>query len=58
MIVAGIVATINEGASGALTILIGLAIWYVAFSGYYERVKRDAYVVVGTGLLPTKEELE
>ncbi|WP_340819241.1 tetrahydromethanopterin S-methyltransferase subunit C [Methanolobus sp. WCC4] len=58
MIVAGIVASINEGASGALTILIGLAIWYVAFAGYYDRVKRDAYIVVGTGLLPSKEELE
>lgn len=58
MVVAGIVASINEGASGALTILIGLAIWYIGFSGYYERVKRDAYAVVGTGLLPTKEELE
>jgi tetrahydromethanopterin S-methyltransferase, subunit C (EC 2.1.1.86) len=58
MIVAGIVATVNAGASGALTILIGLALWYIGFSGYYDRVKRDAYVVVGTGMLPTKEELE
>ncbi len=58
MIIAGIVASVNEGASGALTILIGLALWYIGFSGYYERVKRDAYSVVGSGLLPSKEELE
>lgn len=58
MVVAGIVASINEGASGSLTILIGLALWYIGFSGYYERVKRDAYLVVGSGQLPTKEELE
>ncbi|MEZ5334660.1 MAG: tetrahydromethanopterin S-methyltransferase subunit C [Methanolobus sp.] len=58
MIVAGIVATVNAGASGALTILIGLALWYIGFSGYYDRVKRDAYIVVGSGLLPSKEELE
>ncbi len=58
MIIAGIVASVNEGASGALTILIGLALWYIGFSGYYDRVKRDAYDVVGSGLLPSKEELE
>lgn len=58
MIVAGIVAVVNPGASGALTILIGIALWYVGFSGYYDRVKRDAYAVVGTGMLPSKEELE
>ncbi|WP_094226805.1 tetrahydromethanopterin S-methyltransferase subunit MtrC [Methanolobus psychrotolerans] len=58
MIIAGIVASINEGASGSLTILIGLALWYIGFSGFYDRVKRDAYDVVGTGMLPSKEELE
>ncbi|MDK2825176.1 MAG: tetrahydromethanopterin S-methyltransferase subunit [Methanolobus sp.] len=58
MIVSGIVATTNPNASGALTILIGIALWYVAFSGFYDRTKRDAYDVVGAGMLPSKEELE
>ncbi|MCQ6962683.1 tetrahydromethanopterin S-methyltransferase subunit MtrC [Methanolobus chelungpuianus] len=58
MITAGIVATITPFASGSLTILIGVAIWYISFSGFYKRVKRDAYRVTGTGLLPSKEELE
>ncbi|TGC10958.1 tetrahydromethanopterin S-methyltransferase subunit MtrC [Methanolobus halotolerans] len=58
MILAGIVATITPFASGSITILIGIAIWYVSFSGYYKRVKRDAFMVTGSGLLPSKEELE
>ncbi|WP_407354775.1 tetrahydromethanopterin S-methyltransferase subunit MtrC [Methanolobus sp. WCC5] len=58
MIIAGIVATITPFASGALTILIGLAIWYISFSEYYKRVKRDAFMISGAGLLPSKEELE
>jgi len=58
MIVAGIVATITPFASGSLTILIGVAIWYVSFSGFYKLVKRDAYRIAGSGLLPSKEELE
>jgi tetrahydromethanopterin S-methyltransferase subunit C len=58
MIIAGIVATITPFASGSLTILIGVAIWYISFSGFYKRVKRDAYMVTGSGLLPSKEELE
>jgi tetrahydromethanopterin S-methyltransferase subunit C len=58
MIVTGIVASTNPFASGTLTILIGLAIWYVSFSGFYKLVKRDAYMVTGSGLLPSKEELE
>ena len=39
-------------------ILIGLLIWYIAFTGFYKRVKRDAFIVTGSGLLPSKEELE
>ncbi|MDW7731019.1 MAG: tetrahydromethanopterin S-methyltransferase subunit C [Methanolobus sp.] len=58
MVIAGIVASVNAGASGTLTILIGLLIWYISFAGFYKRVKRDAYMVTGSGLLPSKEELE
>ncbi len=57
MIIAGIVAAVNAGASGALTIIIGVAIWYIAFSRFYKLVKRDSFSVVGTGLLPNEEEL-
>jgi tetrahydromethanopterin S-methyltransferase subunit C len=41
----------------AITVLVGLAIWYIFFSRYYGFVKRDAYKVVETGLLPTEEEM-
>ncbi|MGB3907292.1 MAG: tetrahydromethanopterin S-methyltransferase subunit C [Methanomethylovorans sp.] len=59
MIIAGIVALSAQNASvGMVTILIGLFIWYFGFMGFYSRVKRDAYKVVGTGLLPSEEELE
>ncbi|KXS44687.1 tetrahydromethanopterin S-methyltransferase subunit C [Methanolobus zinderi] len=58
MVVAGVVASVNDGASATLTILVGLIIWYVAFSEFYKRVKRDAFKVTGSGLLPSKEELE
>jgi len=56
MIVAGIVATATDGAASAPTILIGLFIWYMAFEHYRKLVKRDAYEVIGIGLLPTEEE--
>ncbi len=58
MVVAGIVATVADGASAIPSILIGVIIWYIAFSKYVKLVNRDAYKVLGTGLLPTEEELE
>jgi tetrahydromethanopterin S-methyltransferase subunit C len=58
MVVAGIVATVADGASAVPSILIGVFIWYIAFSKYVKLVNRDAYKVLGTGLLPTEEELE
>jgi tetrahydromethanopterin S-methyltransferase subunit C len=56
MIMAGIVSVVSTGASAAPTIVIGLAIWYVSFSQFKKYVVRDAYDVVGTGLLPKEEE--
>jgi tetrahydromethanopterin S-methyltransferase subunit C len=57
MILAGLVATITEGAAAAEpTIIIGLIVWYAAFNQYMKFVKRDAYEVAGTGLLPRDEE--
>ncbi|MBC2698525.1 MAG: tetrahydromethanopterin S-methyltransferase subunit C [ANME-2 cluster archaeon] len=42
----------------ALTILIGLLIWIVYFTKFINLTKRDAHKVIGTGLLPTEEELQ
>jgi len=59
MIIAGIVALSVQNASvGMVTVLIGIFLWYYGFTGFYARVKRDAFKVVGTGLLPSEEELE
>jgi tetrahydromethanopterin S-methyltransferase subunit C len=57
LLLAGIVATTSAGASGMMSILVGLFVWYIGFTKFYETVKRDAYKIVGTGLLPTEEEL-
>jgi tetrahydromethanopterin S-methyltransferase subunit C len=58
MIIAGIVVSGSEAVAAIPTIVIGLIITYVAFTKYFGYVKRDAYKVLGTGLLPTEEELE
>ncbi|WP_370573593.1 tetrahydromethanopterin S-methyltransferase subunit MtrC [Methanomethylovorans sp.] len=59
VLVAGIVALVAFNPSaGMVTILVGIFTWYIGFTGFYARVKRDAYMVVGTGLLPSEEELE
>lgn len=47
-----------DAISGALTVIVGLVIWFVAFRKFMRYVHRDAHLVVGTGLLPTEEELE
>jgi tetrahydromethanopterin S-methyltransferase subunit C len=44
--------------AAGLNMLIGLIIWYVAFTKHYALIKRDAYAVVGSGLLPSAEELQ
>ncbi len=56
MAVAGIVATTTDGAAAAPTILIGLFIWYMAFEQFRKYIDRDAYEVIGVGLLPKEEE--
>lgn len=50
-------ASIKGMEAVAVTVLVGLVIWYVFFNRYYGFVKRDAYKVVETGLLPTEEEM-
>lgn len=57
MVVSGIVGFSIMGVSALATIVIGLLIWVVYFAKYYGLVVRDAHKVVGSGLLPTEEEL-
>jgi len=57
VILAGFASVAGMGAI-IVTVLIGLIIWYYFFSKYYDFVKRDAYKVVDTGLLPTEEEMQ
>lgn len=60
---AGIAVVLSGFASVAgmgaivVTVLIGIFIWYIFFGKYYALVKRDAYKVVDTGMLPTEEEM-
>jgi tetrahydromethanopterin S-methyltransferase subunit C len=60
---AGIAVVLSGFASVAgmgavvVTVLIGIFIWYTFFGKYYALVKRDAYKVVDTGMLPTEEEM-
>jgi tetrahydromethanopterin S-methyltransferase subunit C len=59
LVITGFASSLHEGLMAAgLNILVGLVIWAFAFMKYYELVKRDAFSVVGTGLLPSAEELQ
>lgn len=59
LVIAGLASAINEGLVAAfVTSVIGVIIWYFAFKRYFGFVVRDAHKVVGTGLLPTEEELQ
>ena len=59
VVITGFASSLHEGLMAAgLNILVGLVIWAFAFMKYYELVKRDAFSVVGTGLLPSAEELQ
>jgi len=59
LIITGFASSLHEGLMTAgINMLIGIVIWYVAFNKYYALTKRDAYAVVGTGLLPSAEELQ
>jgi tetrahydromethanopterin S-methyltransferase subunit C len=58
MIIVGIASAVIALDAAVPTILIGVFIWYMGFSKHMQFVHRDAYKVVGTGLLPSEEELE
>jgi tetrahydromethanopterin S-methyltransferase subunit C len=57
VVLSGLASVAGMGAI-VITILVGIAIWYHFFGKYYECVKRDAYKVVDTGMLPTEEEMQ
>ena len=57
MVISGIVGFSVLGTSALATIVIGALIWVVYFAKYYELVVRDSYKILGSGLLPTEEEL-
>lgn len=58
MVIAGFASlTVIDTVSAALTILVGLLIFLVYFNKFMKSVHREAYKVVGTGLLPSAEEL-
>ncbi|HIH70337.1 tetrahydromethanopterin S-methyltransferase subunit MtrC [Methermicoccus shengliensis] len=52
----GSFATLSFTAA-ALSTVLGVLIWVVAFKRYFRLVKRDAYAVLGTGMLPEVEEM-
>jgi len=58
MVIAGFASlTVIDTVSAAVTMLVGLLIFLVYFNKFMKSVHREAYKVVGTGLLPTAEEL-
>lgn len=58
MVIAGFASlTVIDTVSAAVTMLVGLVIFLVYFKKFMKSVHREAYKVVGTGLLPTAEEL-
>ena len=59
LVITGFASSLHEGLMAAgLNIAVGLIIWAWAFMKYYGYIKRDAHAVVGTGLLPSAEELQ
>lgn len=59
MVLVGVASlTEIDAISSAVTIVIGLIIYVVYFKKFLEATHHDAYLITGTGLLPTEEELE
>jgi tetrahydromethanopterin S-methyltransferase subunit C len=57
VVLSGFASVAGMGAI-AVTVIIGVFIWYYFFGKYYGFVKRDAYKVVDVGMLPTEEEMQ
>ncbi|MDP2845669.1 MAG: tetrahydromethanopterin S-methyltransferase subunit C [Candidatus Methanoperedens sp.] len=55
MAIIGIAATMTLGASGAITLLLGIILWLIFYKKFWDEVYNDAAAVVGTGLIPKTE---
>jgi len=55
MAIMGIAATMTLGASGAVTLLLGIVLWLIFYKKFWDEVYHDAAAVVGTGLIPKTE---
>ncbi len=55
MAVIGIAAIMTLGASGVVTLLLGVVLWLIFYKKFWDEVYKDAAAVVGTGLIPKTE---
>ncbi len=55
MALMGIAAVMTLGASGSITLLLGIVLWLIFYKKFWDEVYNDAAAVVGTGLIPKTE---
>ena len=55
MAIMGIAATMTLGASGTVTLILGIILWLIFYKKFWDEVYNDAAAVVGTGLIPKTE---
>ena len=55
MAVIGIAAIMTLGASGVITMVLGIVLWVIFYKKFWDEVYHDASSVVGTGLIPKTE---
>ncbi len=55
MAVIGIAAIMTLGASGVITLILGIVLWVIFYKKFWDEVYNDASSVVGTGLIPKTE---
>lgn len=55
MAIMGIAAIMTLGASGIVTLVLGIVLWLIFYKKFWDEVYNDASSVVGTGLIPKTE---
>jgi tetrahydromethanopterin S-methyltransferase subunit C len=55
MAIVGLAAIMTLGASGAITMILGIVLWLIFYKKFWDEVYHDASSVVGTGLIPKTE---
>lgn len=55
MAIVGLAALMTIGASGAITLIVGIILWIIFYKKFWDEVYNDAASVVGTGLIPKTE---